>query len=82
MACCNASCGALNTDGRCLSQVFISAEAKDGLVYYTVDSDSQLTKGLAVVLQEGLSGNSPAAIQAVKPYFMKMAGLSTSLTAG
>lgn len=67
---------------RCLSQVHIAAEVKDGLVYYTVDSDSQLTKGLAAVLQVGLSGNSPEAIQAVKPFFMKMAGLSASLTAG
>lgn len=67
---------------RCLSQVYISAVAKNGLVYFEVDSDSQLTKGLAAVLQEGLSGNTPDAIQAVKPFFMKMAGLSTSLTAG
>lgn len=67
---------------RCLSRVYVAAEAKRGLIFYTIDSDSMLTKGLAAVLAEGLSGNSAEAIQAVKPYFVKMAGLSTSLTPG
>lgn len=67
---------------RCLSRVYVAAEAKNGLIYYTVDSDSMLTKGLAAVLAQGLSGNSAEAIQLVKPYFVKMAGISTSLTPG
>lgn len=62
--------------------MYVAAKVKKGLIYYTVDSDSMLTKGLAAVLAEGLSGNSADAIQAVKPYFVKMAGLSTSLTPG
>ncbi|CAM9926040.1 unnamed protein product, partial [Sphacelaria rigidula] len=66
----------------CLSRVYVAAEAKNGLIYYTVDSDSMLTKGLAAVLAQGLSGNSAEAIQLVKPYFVKMAGISTSLTPG
>lgn len=67
---------------RCLSTVYVAAEVKDGLVYYSTDSDAMITKGLAGLLAMGLSGNSPEAIQAVKPEFIQVAGLQASLTAG
>ena len=42
----------------CVSQVWVVAELReDGLMYYAADSDSQLTKGLAALLVEGLSGS-------------------------
>lgn len=66
----------------CLSTVYVAAELKDGLVYYSTDSDAMITKGLAGLLAMGLSGNKPEAIQTVKPEFIQVAGLQASLTAG
>lgn len=52
----------------------------DGKIYWTADSDSQLTKGLAALLVLGLSGCSPAEILRVQPGFIEMLGLKQSLT--
>lgn len=60
----------------------MAAESKNGLVYYTSDSDAMITKGMARLLSVGLSGNTAEAIQKVKPEFIKEAGLQASLTAG
>lgn len=62
--------------------MYVAAEVKDGLIYYSTDSDAMITKGLAGLLAMGLSGNSPEAIQTVKPEFIQVAGLQASLTAG
>lgn len=67
---------------RCLSTVYVAAEVKEGLIYYKTDSDAMITKGLAGLLSMGLSGNTAGSIQAVKPDFIKVAGLQASLTAG
>lgn len=64
----------------CVSQVFINAELKDGAVYYRGDSDSQLTKGLAAFLIQGLSGLEPQAIADLSPDFIQQTKLNVSLT--
>ncbi|MEM9771347.1 MAG: SufE family protein [Cyanobacteria bacterium P01_D01_bin.73] len=64
----------------CVSQVFINAELRDGAVYYRGDSDSQLTKGLAALLIQGLSGLEPKAITDLEPDFIKQTKLNVSLT--
>lgn len=62
-------------------QVWVVPELRDdGKVYWTADSDSQLTKGLAALLVLGLSGCSPAEILSVQPGFIEMLGLKQSLT--
>lgn len=62
--------------------MYVAGEVKDGLVYFKTDSDAMLTKGLAAILARGLSGNTPASIQGVKPEFISAAGLRSSLTPG
>ena len=47
----------------CVSQVWVQPRMEDDLVYFTADSDSQLTKGLAALLVEGLSGKDRLVIE-------------------
>eukprot|EP00271_Cylindrocystis_brebissonii_P011956 TRINITY_DN29990_c0_g1_i1.p1 TRINITY_DN29990_c0_g1~~TRINITY_DN29990_c0_g1_i1.p1 ORF type:complete len:435 (-),score=66.08 TRINITY_DN29990_c0_g1_i1:288-1592(-) len=65
----------------CVSQVWVLPSlGEDGSVSFQADSDSALTKGLAALLVEGLSGSPPAAILAVQPDFIQQLGLKQSLT--
>lgn len=64
----------------CVSQVFITAKLADETVHFQADSDSQLTKGLAAVLVEGLNGLPPAEIVKLTPDFIQETGLGVSLT--
>eukprot|EP00249_Psilotum_nudum_P009218 c21788_g1_i1 orf=397-1500(+) len=65
----------------CVSQVWVRAFlGLDNNVYYEAESDSLLTKGLAALLVEGLSGSSPSEILTVSPDFIQILGLKQSLT--
>jgi cysteine desulfuration protein SufE len=64
----------------CVSQVYITADLKDGKVWYQGDSDAQLVKGLVAFLIEGLNGLTPAEITQLTPDFIEETGLKMSLT--
>lgn len=64
----------------CVSQVYITADLKEGKVWYKGDSDAQLVKGLAAFLIEGLSGLTPEEIIQITPDFIEDTGLKVSLT--
>ncbi|CAL6299246.1 unnamed protein product [Bathycoccus prasinos] len=51
-----------------------------GKFYFLADSDSQLTKGLAGLLVEGLRGSSKEEILSVPPEFIEKLGLKQTLT--
>ena len=64
----------------CVSQVYITANLKDGKVFYQGDSDAQLVKGLVAFLIEGLNELPPAEIIQIEPDFIEDTGLKVSLT--
>eukprot|EP00468_Gymnochlora_sp_CCMP2014_P011722 CAMPEP_0167758058 /NCGR_PEP_ID=MMETSP0110_2-20121227/10263_1 /TAXON_ID=629695 /ORGANISM="Gymnochlora sp., Strain CCMP2014" /LENGTH=184 /DNA_ID=CAMNT_0007644303 /DNA_START=142 /DNA_END=696 /DNA_ORIENTATION=+ len=67
----------------CLSSVWVVAKKdENGKVYFRGDSDALITKGLVSLLVKGLSGYTAEEIIAVKPEFIKFAGISGSLTPG
>ncbi|KAI3466386.1 hypothetical protein Pfo_023049 [Paulownia fortunei] len=65
----------------CVSQVWVRAYLdKDKNVIFEADSDSVLTKGLAALLVQGLSGRPVEEIVRVSPDFVVLLGLQQSLT--
>lgn len=65
----------------CVSQVWVRAYLdKDTNVVYEADSDSVLTKGLAALLVNGLSGRPVQEVLRVSPDFALLLGLQQSLT--
>ena len=64
----------------CVSQVYITADLKDGKIWYKGASDAQLVKGLVAFLIEGLNGLTPNEIIEVTPDFIEETGLNVSLT--
>lgn len=65
----------------CVSQVWVRAFFdEDRNVFYEADSDSVLTKGLAALLVQGLSGRPVTEILRVTPDFAVLLGLQQSLT--
>ncbi|KAK6947131.1 Fe-S metabolism associated domain, SufE-like [Dillenia turbinata] len=65
----------------CVSQVWVRAYLdSDKNVYFEADSDSVLTKGLAALLAQGLSGRPVSEILRVSPDFFTLLGLQQSLT--
>lgn len=65
----------------CVSQVWVRAYLDSGRnVVYEADSDSALTKGLAALLVDGLSGRPVEEVLRVSPDFAIHLGLQQSLT--
>lgn len=64
----------------CTSQVYITADLREGKIWYQGDSDAQLVKGLVALLIQGLNGLSPAEILGLTPDFIEATGLQVSLT--
>ncbi|KAK4285912.1 hypothetical protein QN277_002540 [Acacia crassicarpa] len=64
----------------CVSQVWVRAFLdQDKNVIYEADSDSVLTKGLAALLVQGLSGRPVAEVVRISPDFVVHLGLQQSL---
>ena len=64
----------------CVSQVWLHAELRNGLVHFEADSDSQLTKGLIALLVRVLNDQPPQAIVQAQLTFMEKIGLKSLLT--
>jgi cysteine desulfuration protein SufE len=64
----------------CQSQVWLEAEAKEGQIEFTADSDAVITKGLIALLVRTLSGQQAAAIAHTELYFIDRIGLQEHLS--
>lgn len=65
----------------CVSQVWVYGELDCGTLKWQADSDSQLTKGLAALLVQGLGGCSPEEVMQVNPAnIIESLGLKQKLT--
>ncbi len=64
----------------CQSQVWLHAEAKDGKVLFTADSDAIITKGLVGLMISVLSNQAAKDIVAADIYFIDKIGLRNHLS--
>lgn len=64
----------------CQSNVWLEPEFKDGLIWFTADSDAIITKGLISMMIRVLSGHSPKEILDAEVYFINAIGLQTHLS--
>ena len=64
----------------CQSQVWLFAEYKDGLVYFTADSDAIITKGIVNLLIRVLSGRAPQEIIDAQLEYLDAIGIREHLS--
>ncbi|MFP4064160.1 MAG: SufE family protein [Bacteroidales bacterium] len=64
----------------CQSRVWLHADYRDGKVIYTADSDALITKGIAALLIEVLSGQPPKDIVEAELSFIDEIGLKEHLS--
>lgn len=64
----------------CQSRVWLSSEYKDGLIYFTADSDAVITKGIAYLLIRVFSGHTPQEIIEAETTFLDLIGLKEHLS--
>ena len=63
----------------CQSQVWLDAKEVDGLVFYSADSDSLITKGMIALFIDVLNGETPDAILTADMGFVDRTGLKEHL---
>ncbi len=64
----------------CQSRVWLNAELRDGIIYYTADSDAIITKGIAALMIRVFTGHTPAEILAADLGFIDAIGLKEHLS--
>ena len=64
----------------CQSKVWITAEKRDGLVYFTADSDAIITRGLVALLLRVCNGLAPEVLAQADFGFLQEIGLTEHLS--
>lgn len=64
----------------CQSRVWVTAELRDGKVYYTADSDAIITKGIVALLIRVMNGRTAEEAAALDLYFIDAIGLGENLS--
>lgn len=64
----------------CQSRVWLQADMKDGLLYFSAESDALIVKGIIALLIRVLSGHTPQEIADADLYFIDRIGLRDHLS--
>jgi cysteine desulfuration protein SufE len=64
----------------CQSRVWVTAELRDGKVYYAADSDAIITKGIVALLVRVMNGRTPREAANMELYFIDAIGLGENLS--
>lgn len=64
----------------CQSQVWLTADFKDGKVIFNADSDAAITKGLVALMVRFYSGHEPDTIINTRPGFIDKIGMAQHLS--
>ena len=64
----------------CQSRVWLQADMRDSLLYFTAESDALIVKGIIALLIRVLSGHTPQEIAAADLYFIDRIGLRDHLS--
>lgn len=64
----------------CQSTMYLQSELKEGKVFFNVDSDALISKGLAALLIHVYSGESPESILKCPPDYLEQIGITANLT--
>jgi cysteine desulfuration protein SufE len=64
----------------CLAKVWFAPEFKAGRCFFKADSDSAIVKGVAVLLCDFYSGQTPEEIAQTRPVFLEKFGITQHLT--
>ncbi len=64
----------------CQSRVWLNGELKDGIIYFSADSDAIITKGIIALLIRVLSNHTPNEILGADLYFIEKIGLKENLS--
>lgn len=66
----------------CQSVMYLTAELKEGKVYFALDSEALISKGLGALLLHVYSGEAPEVILKCPPDYLQELGIHASLTPG
>jgi cysteine desulfuration protein SufE len=66
----------------CVSRVWLTSDVSGGTMQYAASAEGQIAQGMVAMLVHGLSGETPEAVLAVSPAFIRTSGLAESLTPG
>ncbi len=70
----------LNLVSGCQSTLYLASSSEGGLIFFQAASDALISAGLAAILIEVYSGESPECILTHPPTFLQDAGISHSLS--
>ncbi len=64
----------------CQSRVWVQCDYRDGMLYFSADSDALIVKGIIALLVQTLSGHTPQEILDTDLYFIDRIGLREHLS--